>query len=135
VDVGIAREEAIAVWQQTGAAAGDGAIAANVFVPGTGWSGPAWVSDRTRRGVDPHLVVTPSGECIVVWQEDSPSSAEEPGAIWGARRLAGERWGAPFRLSDPAAGSAKEPRIASDASGHVVSVWVQGQNVMVARPE
>lgn len=135
VDVGIAGEEATAVWQETGGAATYGAIAASIFVPGTGWSGPTWVSDPTARGVDARLVVTPSGDCIVVWQEDSPSSATETSSIWAARRRAGERWDVPFRLSDPAYGSSKEPRIATDASGHVVSVWVQGQNVMVASLE
>jgi PKD repeat protein len=99
-----------------------------VFVLGTGAASaaPGWVSTvgLSSPGVDsfsPDVAVDPAGDAVAVWARFDPSSQVD--VIQAAVRPAGGSFGAPIDLT-PLSESAGSPRVAIDAAGDVVVVWL-----------
>jgi len=113
------------------------------FSPETGWSRPAIVSTPRdysteaipapksptaldSSGVD--AAVNDAGECVVVWHEvGNPTARPPPFSVWGNSYAPGRGWGAPTVLSAGETIDAAFPRIALDARGRAMALWIEVQ--------
>ncbi|MEI6224066.1 MAG: hypothetical protein WCS72_04895 [Deltaproteobacteria bacterium] len=115
-----ANGDAMVVWVQYDAGAVNN-VWTTSFTASTGTWGSATQLNAGTTGVSyPQIAIDPSGNAVVVWPERA-SSVE---FHIQARRLVGGVWGA-AQLLDTASGNASWPRIAMDAAGDAMVVWLQ----------
>jgi hypothetical protein len=121
--------DAVVAWQQA-ANATPGTrtdIWANRFAQETnewGTAGPA-ESDDAGPAELPRVALSASGEAVVVWNQTVDNGATKITSVWANLQTAQSDWGtsAPIETSD--AGSAGAPRVAMDAAGNAVAMWIQ----------
>jgi hypothetical protein len=119
------------------------------FSPGRGWSEPEIVSAAHDRsiaadaapksptildfsGVD--VAVNDAGEYIVVWhQVGNPTALPPPFSVWTNRYAPGVGWSTPTVLSTGETVDAASPRIAMDAQGRGIAVWMEARRVPDSR--
>lgn len=86
----------------------------------------AWAAAATRISsgvVDvgaPDIAVDPDGNAIAVWAQYEGTQRN----IWASRYERGTGWSAPFLIEHNAA-LADSPRVAMDAQGNAIAVWIQ----------
>jgi hypothetical protein len=111
---------ALAVWVQS-----DGTqrhVVANRYTPGTGWGTAAPIeTDNAGRASDPQVAIDANGNALAVWSKEALPHAN----IMASRYTAGTGWGAATLIETDNAGAATHPRIAFDASGNALAVWLQ----------
>ncbi len=112
---------AVAVWTRVSSGAGY-TIQAATRPAGGAWSQPVNLSDGSRVGLDPQLVVGPEGDAVVVWAHNDRRGSS---VIQSAARSADGSWSDARDISADS-GFAVEPRLAMDASGQVFAVWNRG---------
>ena len=111
---------AIAVWQQNNGAGWN--IHSNIYTKGEGWGTPQLIEDMdTGYAEFPKVGVDPSGDALVVWQQDTG-----PSYGIGANRYDKETgWGDAEYISPDITPSSSYPDIGVDSSGNGVAVWEQ----------
>lgn len=129
--VGRATGHAVAVWRQTDS--GVDRIWASRLDPVSGdWSDPARVQTSTTAPSDaPHVALDPSGNAIAVWQQDVGGDTLR---IRSSRLATTEsEWSGDERVKDNAPGEdATAPRVAVDADGDAVAVWLEAATGVVS---
>jgi hypothetical protein len=116
-----ANGNAMAVWGQF-----DGLrhnIWANRFAATGQWGTPERLEKDTNRAFDPHIAMDAQGNAIAVWEQELKPDSEGTFNIW-ANRFDGTRWGSAEKIQTGSDKSA-EPKVALDASGNALAVWVQ----------
>ena len=121
--------DAVVAWQQA-ANATPGTrtdIWANRFAQESnewGTAGPA-ESDDAGPAEFPRVALSASGEAVVVWNQTVDTGTTKITSVWANLQPAQGDWGeaAPIETSD--AGSAGAPRVAIDAAGNAVAMWIQ----------
>lgn len=118
-----ARGDAVVAWAEVNP--GAGGVCARTYAAGAGWDAAEVLGGDEGRADRPAAAIDARGDALVVWvqQDDTgahvwsrrhvPASGATPG--WGDARSAG--------LDGNVAEIA--PRLASDASGNAVAVWLQ----------
>jgi len=115
-----------AAWSQ---AVGSGISLFASFLDGT--TAKTWhtelVDVLSPPALDPDIEVNASGTAFLVWDqtEDGGNGLDK---IWARRRPDSDTigaWEAPVRLDGDTGGDAKYPRVAVDASGNALAVWMQ----------
>lgn len=84
------------------------------------WLAPVDVSAQGQKAEDPQVAVDAAGDAVAVWQRSEGAEV----IVQAASRPAGGTWGAPVELSVPGE-NAGLPRVAMDAAGDAVAVWVR----------
>ncbi len=114
---------AIAVWQQDGAA-GDEEIRASRFTGAGGWvpaPNPLDHPTNTEAGV-PQIAMNANGDAILVWRELLASG----GNVIYARRYTAGTWALnPVALSTVPGNNADAPQVTIDQSANGIAVWTQ----------
>ena len=113
---------ALAVWSQSGS------IWSIRYTAGSGWGTAALIEWTGGDAGDPQIVFDASGNALAVWQQDSGFSTNM--RIWSNRYTVGSGWGGfpaiiQTDISGGATANAVTPRIAIDADGNALAVWVQ----------
>jgi hypothetical protein len=92
----------------------------------TAWSPPVELSSADAGASNAHVVLTPQGASIAVWQHGSGTGA----TIQAAVRPAGGQWHAPVDISAP---RSESPQLAIDSQGNATAVWDRsnGTNTVV----
>jgi hypothetical protein len=110
----------IAVWTQS-----DGTrwnIWTNRYGVGSGWGSAELIeSDDAQSASEPDVVVDTRGNAIAVWRQSDGTRTN----IRANRYVAGSSWGSAGLIESEGAGDASSPRIAVDANGNAITVWVQ----------
>jgi len=127
---------AIAVWEQDGMPANCCGytrydIWANRYVPGTGWEGAVLLEtidgvSNERGASQPQIAMAANGQAVVAWGQGDASSGS---SIWANRYVTGSWTGA--SLVENATGIAGGPKVAMDASGNEMVVWVQSNGTQL----
>lgn len=107
---------AIALWAQ--ASGGWPSLWTSRFVPGRGWSAaePIEPVNVLQQPDGHHLAVDTAGNALAVWIR--------AGDVWANRYTTGAGWGTPQQL-ESGAGPAASARVAIDADGFGMAIWVQ----------
>lgn len=111
--------EAAVIWRQAGGSLQN--VAANRFVPGTGWSGAQLLeTDDVNSAVNPEVAIDAGGIITTVWAQDDGAGGNlranryEPGTGWSGAVSVGST-----------GGTAQNPEVAMDANGRAWVVWEQ----------
>jgi hypothetical protein len=108
------------VWEHN-----DGAhtnIWAKHYLAGGGWGATELIEADTRSAAsEPHIVMDAGGNAFAVWERAEGARS----GIWANRYAAGSGWGTAARIEASSADSALSPRIALDAQGNAMAVWLQ----------
>jgi len=104
--------DAIVMWRQRQTSNSLGELWANNFRPGVGWGTPQLIGTDVQ-ALSYQLRFDGRGNALAVWADFANSS-------WATLYLAGQGWGTPFRL-----GPASAPRVAFDAQGNALVLWIQ----------
>jgi hypothetical protein len=108
------------VWEQP--SGGRNSIWANRYVVGTGWGTPTLIeTDNTRDAYYPKIALDTSGNAIAVWSHSDGTRLN----IWANRYVVGTGWGTATLIATDNAGPALYPRVAMDANGNGIAVWLQ----------
>jgi hypothetical protein len=106
---------------------------ASRFSSGPGWSTPDLLSEHTSYEIS--IAVDGAGNAFALWVDKVPYQTQYQ--VAAKRFVAGTGWdAAPTLLTSPLDSSVartNSPRIAVDASGNAVAVWVQGFDVVSSR--
>lgn len=118
-DVDVRGQIAAVAWQRLNGSGYD--IWAARFVEGTGWSEPQLVdTEDLGSALGPKIAIDPLGSVMVVWQQSDGTRTN----IWARRMRADGVWESAETI-EAVAGNAHSPRLAVDAEGNVIVVWVQ----------
>lgn len=121
--------DAVVVWQQaTNAQPGTRTdIWSNRFAQATNTWGTAGPLENDDAGPAqfPRVALAVNGEAAAVWNQTVGNGAAALTSVWGNLQTAQGDWGlaAPIESSD--AGSSGAPRVAIDAAGNAVAIWIQ----------
>jgi hypothetical protein len=101
---------------------------ANRYTAGSGWgsAGPIDSVNATTANPAPHVALDGAGNAIAVWHRPDGSW----NSIWSSRHIVASGWGAPVLLETDNTNSAHDARIAFDASGNAMAVWIQSDGVL-----
>jgi hypothetical protein len=111
---------ATAVWDQSyGTGYG---VWARSFTPATGWAPAVRLEANTiESAVAPRVAMDTAGNALVVWlQRDGTYYS-----IWANHFTVGSGWDGTVQLDGGGLGSMADLRVAMDAAGHGVAVWIQ----------
>ncbi len=110
---------ATAVWDQTyGTGLG---VWARRFTPATGWAPAVRLeANTTESAVAPRVAMDAAGNALVVWLQRINSTY----SIWANHFTAGSGWDGAIQLDSGGLGSMADLRVAMDAAGHGVAVWI-----------
>jgi hypothetical protein len=100
---------------------------ANRYKAGTGWgsAGPIDDLNTSNPNPNPHVAFDGAGNAIAVWHR--PDGAWN--SIWASRYVVGSGWGAPGLIETDNTNSAHDARVAFDAGGNAMAVWIQSDGV------
>jgi len=100
---------------------------ANRYTPGAGWgsAGPIDSLNASNPNTNPHVALDGAGNAIAVWHR--PDGSWD--SIWSSRYVAGGGWGAPALIETDNTNSARDARVAFDASGNAMAVWIQSDGL------
>jgi hypothetical protein len=100
---------------------------ANRFTAGSGWgsAGPIDADNATTANPAPHVAVDGAGNAMAVWHR--PDGGWD--SIWSNRYAAGSGWGTPVLVETDNTNSARDARVALDANGNAMAVWIQSDGV------
>ena len=100
---------------------------ANRYQAGTGWgsAGPIDGLNASNPNPNPHVAFDGAGNAIAVWHRPDGSW----NSIWSSRYVAGSGWGAPALIETDNTNSARDARVAFDAGGNAMAVWIQSDGV------
>ena len=111
---------AIAVWLQ--AESGTDHIFYNTF-NGTGWSSANVLENNPNgRTGAPQIAADANGNAIAVWSQGDGTGVT---SIYSSRFSAGS-WGPVELMENSALPNALEPRVAMNAAGNAMAVWIEG---------
>ena len=120
---------AVVVWAWAGASGPPFSfnIWANRYTAGSGWgsAGPIDSPNASTANPNPHVALDGVGNAIAVWHR--PDGSWD--SIWSSRYVAGSGWGAPGLIETDNTNSAREARVAFDANGNAMAVWIQSDGV------
>jgi hypothetical protein len=91
-----------------------------------GSAGPIDSVNATTANPAPHVALDGAGNAIAVWHRPDGSW----NSIWSSRHIVASGWGAPVLLETDNTNSAHDARIAFDASGNAMAVWIQSDGVL-----
>jgi hypothetical protein len=119
--------DAVAVWART-----DGAhtIIQTAWRPAGGAWGPSRdLSAEGQSAKTPDVAIDPAGNAVAVWARYNGTKF----IIQSSTRPAGGEWGMPAADLSAEGQTAEKPRVAVDASGDAVAVWMRlnGSNLIV----
>ena len=100
---------------------------ANRYTVGSGWgsAGPIDSLNTSTANSAPHVALDGAGNAIAVWHR--PDGSWD--SIWSSRYVAGTGWGVPVLIETDNTNSARDARVAFDASGNAMAVWIQSDGV------
>ena len=100
---------------------------ANRYQAGTGWgsAGPIDSLNTSNPNTNPHVALDGAGNAIAVWHRPDGSW----NSIWSSRYVVGSGWGAPGLIETDNTNSAHDARVAFDAGGNAMAVWIQSDGV------
>jgi len=108
---------ALALWERSD---GVGYVTQAASKPAGGtWGAPKSISAAGKVASGARLALDPGGNATAVWESYDGGTS----TIQAASKPAGGNWGAPVNLSE-AGKNALNPRVAVDASGNAVTIWV-----------
>jgi hypothetical protein len=110
---------AIAVWAQFAATSLD--VWVNRYTAGGAWGTATLLEPNVGEAWFPQVAVDAGGNALAVWQEFDGARQ----SIYSSRYTAGGSWDTPALVEMENGGSATAPRIAMDASGNALAIWVQ----------
>jgi hypothetical protein len=110
---------ALAVWMQSD---GSGhSIWSNRYTADTGWGVSQLIETGNGDAEGPHIAVDRNGNAFAVWSQLDGTNFK----IWSNRYTAGSGWGTPQLIENDATELADSPRIAMDANGDALVIWLQ----------
>lgn len=110
----------MAVW--TMADGSHRSIWSNLYAPGTGWKWPVVVeSDDSEDAAFPSIALDGNGNAVAVWQQNDTTRDN----IWANVFDPSSGWGTPELIEKDDAGSALQPQVSIDGTGHAFAVWRQ----------
>jgi hypothetical protein len=116
---------ATAVWEQAYGAGPYGTghgIWARSFTPATGWAPAVRLeANTTESAVAPRVAMDTAGNALVVWLQRINSTY----SIWANHFTAGAGWDGAVQLDSGGVGTMADLRVAMDAAGHGVAVWIK----------
>ncbi len=100
-------------------------VVANHHTPGSGWGALKSLAIGSTSDADAvDLAVSANGEAVAIWmQHDTPPS------IYANHYKPGTGWGSPVLVENNRALISKDPRVAIDASGNAIAVWLRAGRV------
>ena len=100
---------------------------ANRYTAGSGWgsAGPIDSANTSNPNTNPHVALDGAGNAIAVWHR--PDGSWD--SIWANRYVAGSGWGAPGLIETDNTNSARDARVAFDANGNALAVWIQSDGL------
>jgi hypothetical protein len=116
---------AIAVWYQF-----DGVrfnAWSNRYTPGVGWRIAEVLESDFGHASSPHVAMDASGNALAVWQQSDGTIQH----VMARRYVAGSGWETPEFL-ESVAGDALDPRIAMNADGSALAVWMHFETKLEA---
>ena len=90
------------------------------------WSDPQTIRETNKKIKHPQLVMNAGGEVVVLWVERKGGCSD----LMTISRLKSRRWTQEILLSD--AKGLSTPRLAMNDEGQVISVWQQGEEVIMS---
>lgn len=111
---------AIAVWHQSDLFFRTD-IWSKRFTPGAGWGSGQRVETRDSVATNPQIAVAPDGHAVAVWEQMGTMYKD----VWGNHFTPETGWGTQSLLEISNAGDASRPRVATDATGNAIAVWMQ----------
>lgn len=103
----------LAVWAQRGAVL-------SARFQGGAWNAPVMVTGTSAAAANPHLAMNEAGRAVAVWEQTTLNGVDVAAAVF----TPAGGWGAPG-LIDAHPLAARTPRVAIDAAGNALAVWVQ----------
>ena len=120
---------AVAVWAWSAASGPpyNFSVWANRYTVGSGWggAGPIDAINTSTPNANPHVALDGAGNAIAVWHRPDGSW----NSIWSSRYVVGSGWGAPGLIETDNTNSAHDARVAFDAGGNAMAVWIQSDGV------
>lgn len=105
---------------------GGGSVAAPPPSTAKAWGIAALIeTDNVGSAYVPQISMDGSGTALVVWQQHDGTRYN----LWSNRYTAGTGWGSSALIESDNAGDATDPKIAVNASGNALAVWVQHDGV------
>lgn len=124
-----ANGNAIAVWQQTDNSLNS--IWSSRYVPATGWTTPALISDNTVDSSAVQIAMDNDGNAIAVWQQVNPVQTD---IITTRYNVVTGIWETPVSIETDDVNPAVEPQIVISKtgtnSGNALVIWKQGTSIM-----
>ena len=113
--------DAVAVWQAGTNNANDGVFASVYDVDAGTWSASSDALDSSsKQAFSPRVAMDAAGNAVAVWIQTEGGGQ----SIWANRYVSGQGWEGVETLEDSSE-TAQEARVAMDAAGNAVAVWVQ----------
>ena len=120
---------AVVVWAWASASGPPFAfnVWANRYTAGSGWgsAGPIDSTNASTANPAPHVALDGAGNAIAVWHR--PDGSWD--SIWSSLYIAGSGWGEPVRVETDNTNSARDARVAFDANGNAMAVWIQSDGL------
>lgn len=114
------QSNALAVWQYTEDVGTS--IRASRYTRVDLWGEPTIIDAGNGRATDPRVSADAEGNGFAVWVDSEQGTDTR---IWSSRYERGQGWGAPELLQNGEVTRARSPRIAADAEGNAIAVWIQ----------
>ncbi|MDP9900819.1 hypothetical protein [Variovorax ginsengisoli] len=89
------------------------------------WAAPQ-LAEADAAGVTDHrMVVAPNGTAVAVWREDRGTNSQPLSSVHARAYSPDTGWGASVVFNDTGTYDAGEPRVAINANGDAIVVWIQ----------
>ena len=118
------RGNGMAVWEQGDSddvSISDRSIWFNRFTPRNGWGNAEKVETETADYINPEIAMGPSGNALVIWEDDH--NALGYSNIMASRYLRGRGWGPSELIEMDEFGSSININLEIDDSGNAIAVW------------
>jgi hypothetical protein len=99
----------------------------NRYTSGVGWHEAELLELDSGHASSPRVAIDASGNALAVWQQFNGTHID----IQASRYVSGTGWGTP-EILESQTGDAFDPRIAMNADGRALAVWVQSENELKA---
>jgi Bacterial Ig-like domain len=114
------------VWIQSEGVWGfDDSIWANIYRPGLGWSVAFPIENELPEAYSPDISVDGSGNAMAIWTQIEMVGNQGTSHVWANRYTPSSGWGAAQPIKTENAKQSYLGRVALDAAGNAIAVWVQ----------
>lgn len=114
------------VWIQSEGVWGfDDSIWANIYRPGLGWSVAFPIENELPEANTPDISVDSSGNAMAIWNQIEMVGNQGTYHVWANRYTPSSGWGAAQPIKTENAKQSYLGRVALDAGGNAIAVWVQ----------